>query len=109
MMDCALVREVLPNYLDDELTEELGQQVQAHVIQCRHCAWEVESLRQSAEALRQSTQATRPRAEFRERLREEVLREHRIAQARQPEKPTRAPRESAPVFVLDLNEEVGDV
>ena len=39
-MDCALVRELLPNYLEEELTEELGQQVQAHLIQCRQCAWE---------------------------------------------------------------------
>jgi len=106
MMDCRLVAELLPNYLEEELTEELAQQVQAHLICCRGCAWEVESLRQTAVALRRSVADAQPRREFRARLRDELLRDHRAALARQPEKGRGRPREAAPVFVLDLNEEV---
>lgn len=106
MMDCALVAELLPNYLEDELTEELSQQVQAHLICCRRCAWQVESLRQTAAALRQSLEGARPRAEFRARLQDELLREHRLALAKQPEKAARRTPEGGPVFVLDLEEEV---
>jgi septal ring factor EnvC (AmiA/AmiB activator) len=105
-MDCALVESLLPNFLDEELTEELAQQVQAHLIRCRQCAWEAESIRQSIAALREATAANRPRDEARERLWAEVQREHRAAMAarRAGSAPGRPPR-PAPVYVLDAEEE----
>ena len=100
MMDCTLAESLLPNFLDDELTEELAQQVQAHLIQCRRCAWEVESIRQSLAALREAAAANRPTEETRQRLWAEVLREHRAAMAARPGQAQSMPRR-APVYVLE--------
>lgn len=102
MMDCALVLELLPNFLDDELTEELSQRVQAHLIRCRRCAWEVESLRQSAAALRESAAHLRPSAEFCQRLLDDLLRDHRAAAARRPHRtPPLWQQEPRRIFVLE--------
>ena len=105
MMDCALVMDLLPNLLDDELTEELSEQVQAHLIGCRRCAWEVESLRQSAAALRTSSAHLQPSAEFRERLLDELLRDHRAAAARRPHRALPLwQQEPRRIFVLEDND-----
>ncbi len=105
-MDCTLVESLLPNFLDEELTEELAQQVRAHLIRCRRCAWEAESIRQSIAALRASAAANRPSEEARERLWAEVLREHRAAMAaRRAESVRSAPARRSPVYVLDAEEE----
>jgi anti-sigma factor RsiW len=105
-MDCTLVESLLPNFLDEELTEELAEQVQAHLIRCRRCAWEAESIRQSIAALREAAAANRPSEEARERLWAEVRREHRAAMAtrRAESAPGRPPR-PAPVYVLDAEED----
>ncbi len=105
-MDCELVGSLLPNYLDDDLTEELAEQVQAHLIRCRRCAWEVESIRQSVAALRESSQTAQPAAEFRARLLADLIRDHRAGTARRPESPpAHEAMARAPVYVLDSNGE----
>jgi len=105
-MHCELVGSLLPNYLDEDLTEELAQQVQAHLVRCRRCAWEVESIRQSVAALRESSEAASPSAEFRARLLGELLRDHRAAAARRPGVlPSRERGASGSVYVLDSGEE----
>lgn len=104
-MDCELVGNLLPNYLDGDLTEELAERVQAHLVACRRCAWEVESIRQSVAALRQSFQAAQPASEFRARLLTDLLRDHRAAAARRPDSPAREAPTRAPIYVLDSNEE----
>jgi anti-sigma factor RsiW len=106
-MDCQLFEKLLPNYLDEELTEELAGQVQAHLIQCGRCAWEVESIRQTLSALQQASASAAPSAEFRKRLLEELLRDHRAATAKRPPQVGRAGRspEAAPEFVFHLTEE----
>ena len=105
-LDCALAGELLPNYLDEELTEELAARVQAHLICCHCCAWEVESLRQSLLALRASAQEAAPSEEFRAQLRDRLRRDHRAAAANRPGSPPAArPAARGPVFVLDDPEE----
>jgi len=105
-MDCELIGSLLPNYLDNDLTEELAEQVQAHLIWCRRCAWEVESLQQSVSALRQSSETAQPAAEFRARLLADLLRDHRAAAARRPGAlPGKTATPRAPVYVLDSGEE----
>ncbi len=105
-MDCTLAASLLPNFLDEELTEELAQHVQAHLIRCRRCAWEAESIRQSIAALRTSAVANRPGEEVRERLWAEALREHRAAMAaRRAESLRSGPARRAPVYVLDAEEQ----
>jgi anti-sigma factor RsiW len=104
-MDCELVGSLLPNYLDDDLTEELAQQVQAHLIRCRRCAWEVESIRQSVAALRQSSQTLQPAPEFRARLLADLIRDHRAGTARRPGVASdRAAATRTPIYVLDNGE-----
>jgi anti-sigma factor RsiW len=105
-----MVESLLPNYLDDELAEELAQQVQVHLIACRSCAWEVESIRQTLLALRQSCVGGRPSAEFCDRLLGELLRDHRAAAARQPQRVGAPPPAHAggPPFVFKLGEEEAD-
>jgi len=109
-MDCKLASSLLANYLDEELGEELAEQVQAHLIGCRRCAWEVESIRQSVQALRQSAAAAEPNREFRERLLGELLRDHRAAAAKQPQQMAQSrPWGRQPVLLVDLSdEEAGD-
>jgi anti-sigma factor RsiW len=104
-MDCALVESLLPNFLDEELMEELAQQVQAHLIRCRRCAWEAESIRQSIAALRESAAAKRPGEEARERLWAGVRREHRAAMAARRMGSWQGRPRPAPVYVLDAEEE----
>lgn len=87
VIDCTLAAALLPNYLDDELTEELAEQVQAHLIGCRQCAWEVESLRQATAALQATAAEAEPSAALRERLLGRLLRDHRAAQAGRPHRP----------------------
>ena len=84
VIDCALAAALLPNYLDDELTEELAEQVQAHLIGCRQCAWEVESLRQATAALQASAAEAEPSATLRECLIRRLLQDHRAAQSNRP-------------------------
>jgi anti-sigma factor RsiW len=100
-MECGLAMDLLASYLDDELTEEAAQQVQAHLIGCRRCAWEAESIRQAAAALWQSAASDTPGEQFREGLLEEVLREHRLAGARRASRPVPLwQREPRRVYVL---------
>jgi anti-sigma factor RsiW len=109
-MDCQLLERLLPNYLDDELTEEMAQDIQAHLVGCRHCAWEVESIRQAVSVLRRAVADPECRAQFREKLLAELIRDHRVATARQPyQMGTRqSGRPAKPVFVLDPMTEESD-
>jgi len=60
-MECGLALSLLSNFLAEELTEEAASQLRAHLLCCRRCAWETESLRQSASALRQyESRSTQP-------------------------------------------------
>jgi len=110
-MDCQLFESLLPNYLDEELTEELAAQAQAHLIRCRRCAWEVESITHTLSALQQPSAGAAPSAEFRRRLLRDLLRDHRAALTRQPGPLSARAGEQArvtPAFVLDLTEEAAD-
>jgi anti-sigma factor RsiW len=78
-MDCKLIENLLGDYLDQELNEELKDQVSRHLLQCPRCAWELHSLRETLAALRASTLASQPGAGFRERLLARFLRDHRAA------------------------------
>jgi len=105
-MNCELVARLLPNYLDEELTEELAQEAQTHLIRCPRCAWEVESIRQTLVALGRFSAAVEPEARFRERLLGSLLRDHRAAAAERPwQAASGRPIGSDSAFVLDLDAE----
>ena len=103
-MDCKLAESLMGDHLDEELSEELRDQVGRHLIQCRQCAWEVESLRETLSALRASALPAEPTPEFRERLLRHLLREHRAAVASGPGLYGSIPRRRAPL-VLELASE----
>jgi predicted anti-sigma-YlaC factor YlaD len=76
-MDCTLMQAVLPNYTDDELTEEATRLVREHLAYCAECAREARDIRRAGEALQVFTVPTRPSPEFRERLLTQLSAEHR--------------------------------
>lgn len=108
-MDCKLADDLLQDYLDDELTEELRGQVRAHLIRCRRCAWEVESIRQALSALRESALPAAADPDFRDRLLMHLLRDHRAAVAGQAyiRGAALSSRQQEEVFVLELASEEG--
>jgi anti-sigma factor RsiW len=105
-MDCKLAENLLQDYLDNELTEELREQVRRHVMRCRQCAWEIQSIAEMLQALRESVPA-QVSPDFRDRLLTHLLRDHHAAVARRPflEGPEALPRRQARPFVLELKSE----
>jgi len=83
-MKCSEIKDLLGNYLDDELTQEMRNRVNRHLVRCRDCAWEVKSLEEAIGALRATAPDDRPTAEFRERLLEAALAEQRSYRASAP-------------------------
>lgn len=56
-MKCADVRELLSNYMDQELTETMMQRVEKHLLRCSNCAYEARSIEQARDLLRQSVES----------------------------------------------------
>lgn len=55
-MKCAEVRELLGNYLDQELTESMMQRIERHLLRCPACAYEARSIEQARQMLRQGVE-----------------------------------------------------
>lgn len=83
-MKCSEIKDLLGNYLDDELTQEMRNRVNRHLVRCRDCAWEVKSMEEALGALRATTPDERPTREFRERLLAAALVEQRAYRASAP-------------------------
>lgn len=91
-MKCAEVRELLGNYLDQELTESMMQRIERHLLRCPACAYEARSIEQVRQMLRQGVE--RPMVS--EALGERILRhiaEHfpHLQSTRQHEEPFSLP------------------
>ncbi|GIV18704.1 MAG: hypothetical protein KatS3mg023_0455 [Armatimonadota bacterium] len=91
-MKCAEVRELLGNYLDQELTESMMQRIERHLLRCPACAYEARSVEQARQLLRQGVE--KPMVS--ERVGERVLRhiaEHfpHLQPTRQHEEPFSLP------------------
>lgn len=56
-MKCADVRELLGNYMDQELTETMMQRVEKHLLRCPTCAYEARSLEQARDLLRHGVES----------------------------------------------------
>ncbi len=52
-MTCAEIRDLLGNYLDEELSDRMMQRVEKHLLRCPACAYEARSLEQARQLLRQ--------------------------------------------------------
>jgi anti-sigma factor RsiW len=83
-MKCSEIKDLLGNYLDDELTQEMRNRVSRHLVRCRDCAWEVKSIEEAIGALRATSPEERPAREFRERLLAAALAEQRADRANAP-------------------------
>jgi anti-sigma factor RsiW len=83
-MKCSEIKDLLGNYLDDELTQEMRNRVNRHLVRCRDCAWEVKSIEEAVAALRAASPDDRPAPEFRERLLEAALAKQRAYRAGMP-------------------------
>ena len=51
-MTCAAALDLLGPYVDDDLPTESRRRVEAHLLTCRDCAWEAQTLRLTRERLR---------------------------------------------------------
>ena len=75
-MDCELVRELLGNYIDEDLTIAARREVDCHLAGCKSCAADLETQRAAVQKLTQAGDSVEaPSPWFTERLL------HRLAQA----------------------------
>ncbi|GIV16516.1 MAG: hypothetical protein KatS3mg022_1951 [Armatimonadota bacterium] len=56
-MKCAEVRELLGNYMDQELTESMMQRIERHLLRCPACAYEARSIEQAREMLQRGVES----------------------------------------------------
>jgi hypothetical protein len=53
---CTEVRELLGNYMDQEMTESMMQRIEKHLLRCPACAYEVRSIEQARDMLRRGVE-----------------------------------------------------
>lgn len=57
-MDCERLRQILPDYLDEETAAEVCREVDAHLRGCPDCEVEIDELRQTITIYRRECQGT---------------------------------------------------
>lgn len=87
-MKCAEVRELLGNYMDQELTESMMQRIERHLLRCPSCAYELRSMEQARAMLRQGVDSPMVSEQVGERILRHLA-EH-FAHLRSP-RPTEEP------------------
>jgi len=85
-MKCTEVRELLGNYLDQELTESMMRRIERHLLRCPACAYEARSLEQARQLLRQGVETPMVSEQLGERVLRHIA-EHfpHLQTAHQPE------------------------
>jgi anti-sigma factor RsiW len=85
-MKCTEVRDLLGNYMDQELTESMMQRVERHLLRCPACAYEARSLEQARQLLRQGVETPMVSEQLGERVLRHIA-EHfpHLQTAHQPE------------------------
>jgi anti-sigma factor RsiW len=73
-MECETVRELLGNYIDEDLTDTLRRAVDKHVANCTTCLVDLTTLRHAVDSLKESQEIEQASPWFAERLL------HRLAQ-----------------------------
>lgn len=91
-MKCAEVRELLGNYMDQELTESMMQRIEKHLLRCPACAYEARSLEQAREMLQRGVESPMVSEPLGERILNHIA-EHfpHLRTARQMEEPFSLP------------------
>lgn len=91
-MKCAEVRELLGNYMDQELTESMMQRIERHLLRCPSCAYEVRSIEQARAMLRRGVDAPMVSEPLGERILRQIAERFPHLQAtRQREEPFSLP------------------
>lgn len=87
-MKCAEVRELLGNYMDQELTENMMQRIEKHLLRCPACAYEARSIEQAREMLRRGVETPMVSEVLGERILRYIAERFPHLQAtREPEEP----------------------
>ncbi|MCS6950068.1 MAG: zf-HC2 domain-containing protein, partial [bacterium] len=55
-MTCSEIRDLLGNYMDEELSDRMMQRVEKHLLRCPACAYEARSLEQARQLLRRGVE-----------------------------------------------------
>lgn len=84
-MKCADVRELLGNYMDQELTEIMMQKVEKHLLRCPACAYEARSIEQARDLLRQGIESPMVSEQLGERILHHLMERFPHLQASYPE------------------------
>lgn len=84
-MKCAEVRELLGNYMDQELTEAMMQRVEKHLLRCPACAYEARSVERVRELLRQGVESPMVSEQLGERILHHLMERFPHLQASSPE------------------------
>jgi anti-sigma factor RsiW len=67
-MNCETVRELLGNYIDEELTQTMRVSVDRHVAGCKTCAADLATLQNAVAKIAESAEVEQPSPWFTERL-----------------------------------------
>ncbi|MCS6829680.1 MAG: zf-HC2 domain-containing protein [Armatimonadota bacterium] len=91
-MKCAEVRELLGNYMDQELTEGMMQRIEKHLLRCAACAYEARSIEQAREMLRRGVETPMVSEPLGERILRHIAEHFPHVQAtREPQEPISLP------------------
>lgn len=76
MSECATAMELIGPYVSDELPAEARRRVENHLLVCRDCAWEAQTLRITRERLRDGIGEVVASDAFRSRVLSRVRRDN---------------------------------
>jgi anti-sigma factor RsiW len=75
-MHCEDVRELLGNYIDQELTETMRRRIETHLMGCLVCAGDLATLKETVGRLRAAPAPEAPNSWHFERLLDRLARDH---------------------------------
>jgi anti-sigma factor RsiW len=75
-MQCEDVRELLGNYIDEELTETMRRRIESHLAGCPACAGDLATLHTAVARLQSAAAPEPPNAWHFERLLDRLARDH---------------------------------
>jgi predicted anti-sigma-YlaC factor YlaD len=91
-MKCSEVRDLLGNYMDEELTERMMRRIERHLLRCPACAYEARSLEQARQLLRQAVETPMVTERLGERILNHIAQRFpHLQQVSPPEKPLALP------------------
>lgn len=75
-MQCEDIRELLGNYIDEELTETMRRRIESHLASCVTCSGDLASLQSTVVRLKSALVVEQPNSWHFERLLDRLARDH---------------------------------